>query len=57
MEDEARDLILNLLEDERIVCFETTEVNPLLDDKNKMAEATFRVVKPVIEKIETSLKG
>jgi arginase len=51
-EDEAKELILNLIEDPRLVCFETTEVNPLLDEVNKMAEATFRVIKPVIEKIE-----
>lgn len=56
-EDEARELLLNLVEDERLCCFETTEVNPLLDDKgNSMAEAAFRVVKPVIEKIESNQK-
>ncbi len=55
-EDEARDLILYLVDDKRLCCFETTEVNPLLDDKgNAMAEAAFRVVKPVIEKIESKL--
>jgi arginase len=57
-EDEARELILNLIEDKRLCCFETTEINPLLDDKgNAMAEAAFRVVKPVIEKIENKLKA
>lgn len=56
-EDEARDLLLNLVDDKRLCCFETTEINPLLDDKgNAMAEAAFRVVKPVIEKIETNIK-
>lgn len=56
-EEEARELLLNLVEDERLCCFETTEVNPLLDDKgNSMAEAAFRVIKPVIEKIESNLK-
>ena len=55
-EDEARELLLNLVEDKRLCCFETTEVNPLLDDKgNSMAEAAFRVIKPVIEKIESNL--
>lgn len=56
LEDEARELLLNLVDDKRLCCFETTEVNPLLDDKgNAMAEAAFRVVKPVIEKIESKL--
>lgn len=53
MIEEARELILHLIEDPRLVCFETTEINPLLDEVNKMAEATFKVVKPVIEKLET----
>lgn len=53
-EEEARELMLHLVEDKRLCCFETTEVNPLLDDKgNVMAETAFRVVKPVIEKIES----
>lgn len=56
-EDEARDLLLQLVEDKRLCVFETTEINPLLDDKgNAMAETAFRVVKPVIEKIESKLR-
>ncbi len=56
-EDEARDLLLELVEDKRLCVFETTEINPLLDDKgNAMAEAAFRVIKPVIEKIESKLR-
>lgn len=56
-DSEARDLLLALVEDPRLCCLEITEVNPLLDDKgNSMAEATFQVIKPVIEKIESKLK-
>lgn len=55
-EEEVRDLMLDLVADPRLCCFETTEINPLLDDKgNAMAEAAFRVVKPIIEKIEAKL--
>lgn len=53
---EARELLLALVEDPRLCVLEVTEVNPLLDDKgNSMAEATFKVIKPVIEKIESKL--
>lgn len=52
-EEETGELLLYLVEDSRLCAFETTEVNPLLDDKgNSMAEATFRVISPVIKKIE-----
>lgn len=51
-EDEARELLLKLVEDSRICCLETTEVNPLLDNQNVMAETAFRIVQPVIEKFE-----
>ncbi len=57
-EEEAQSLLLRLVEDDRLCCFETTEINPLLDDKgNAMAEAAFRVIKPVIEKIEKKVKA
>ena len=53
-ESEARELLLHLVEDPRLCCLEVTEVNPLLDtNANSMAEATFRVIKPVIEKLES----
>ncbi len=51
---EARDVLLGLVADPRLCCLEVTEVNPLLDmNGNSMAEATFQIIKPVIEKIET----
>lgn len=43
--DEAKSLILHLLESGRIGCFEIVEVNPCLDDKmNRMAELAFDVL-------------
>ncbi|MDZ7846312.1 MAG: arginase family protein [Owenweeksia sp.] len=55
-EAEARELLLLLVADKRLCCFEITEINPLLDtNKNSMAEAAFRILKPVVEKIEKNL--
>ncbi len=52
-EEEAKEILLALIEDPRLVCFEMVEINPLLDKKgNSMAEAAFRIMKPVHEKIE-----
>lgn len=43
--DEAKSLILHLLESGRVGCFEIVEVNPCLDDKvNRMAELAFDVL-------------
>ncbi len=55
MEDEARELILHLLEDQRICCFEMTEINPLLDDRNQMAETALRILMATTEKINQNL--
>lgn len=55
-EEEAGSLISYLLDDERVCCFEITEINPLLDDRgNAMAEAAFRILKPTVEKIVDQL--
>lgn len=52
-EEEAKAILLGLVADPRLVCFEMVEINPLLDKKgNSMAEAAFRIMKPVYEKIE-----
>tara|TARA_R110002096_G_scaffold132768_3_gene283313 strand:+ start:105665 stop:106609 length:945 start_codon:yes stop_codon:yes gene_type:complete len=52
-EEEATVLMQELVKSPKICCLETTEINPLLCDKgNAMAEATFDVIKPVIEEIE-----
>lgn len=52
-EEEALELLLELTKDERLCCFEMVEINPLLDmNGNSMAEAAFRILKPVVEQIE-----
>lgn len=56
-ENEALKIIQALLKDPRFCCFEIVEINPLLDDKgNAMAEAAFRIFKPVYEQIEAQEK-
>ena len=42
--EEAKGLLLGLLKEERVACLEFTEVNPLLDEKNKMAEVAFDIL-------------
>lgn len=57
-EEEAQAILSNLLKDPRFVCFETVEINPLLDDKgNAMAETAFRIFKSIFEQIEAQEKN
>jgi len=53
--EEAKELLQLLLKDERIKCFEVVEINPTLDDKNKMAEAAFEILEAATEVIEERL--
>lgn len=56
-EEEARSICSGLLKDPRFVCYEMVEINPLLDDKgNAMAEAAFRIFKPIFEQVEAQEK-
>lgn len=42
---EAKEMLLEFLKTEKVVCLEFTEVNPLLDNKgNKMAETAFDIL-------------
>jgi arginase len=51
-EKEATEIILSLLENPKVCCFELTEVNPILDDKgNRMAETAFRILEKVTKAI------
>jgi arginase len=51
-EREAADLILELLQNERICCLEFTEVNPTLDSENVMAETVFEILQKVARQVE-----
>ena len=43
-EREVKNLILNLLEDDKVCAFEITEINPTLDKENLMAEIAFEIL-------------
>ncbi len=43
-EKQAASLILRLLQDEKVCCFEIAEVNPTLDKENTMAENAFEIL-------------
>jgi arginase len=51
-EREAADLILELLQNEKICCLEFTEVNPTLDSENVMAETVFEILQKVARQVE-----
>ena len=53
LEEEAAGLLQELIKHPKLCCFEMVEINPLLDLKgNSMAEAAFRIFKPLIEYLE-----
>ena len=46
---EAKDILSTLIQSEKVVCFETVEINPCLDNKtNKMAEVAFDILENTI---------
>jgi len=47
--NQTMDLIDILTQDKRVNSFEITEVNPLLDKKNKMAKAGFKILQKVAQ--------
>ena len=54
--DEVVAIISSFVRTGKTACFEVVEVNPTLDDQNKMAVAAFEVLKkvtPVIEEVHT----
>lgn len=50
-EKEIETLLLEFMKEEKLCCFEVTEVNPTLDTENKMAEIAFQI----LEKCTNSL--
>ena len=51
-EREAADIILELVQNERVCCLEFTEVNPTLDSENVMAETVFEILQKVVRQVE-----
>ncbi len=52
-EKEAGSLLVRLIQNERVVCFEIAEVNPTLDKENLMAENTFEILQRVVSQLTT----
>lgn len=52
-EREVEDLVQDLMQNERVCCFEITEVNPTLDSENVMAEIAFDTLKRVTNYLRT----
>ena len=51
-EREAADILLELIQNERICCLEFTEINPTLDSENVMAETVFEILQKVVRQLE-----
>jgi arginase len=51
-EREAADIILELVQNERVCALEFTEINPTLDSENVMAETVFEILQKVARQIE-----
>lgn len=54
-EKESTELLIELCKSTKLCCFEITEINPLLDKKNTMAETGFRILEKVSQIIEEKL--
>lgn len=54
--NEITKLLKELLKDQRLVCFEVTEINPLLDKENGTAEKIFPIFREAINTIEKQKK-
>jgi arginase len=50
-EKEAGSLLVRLIQNEKVCCFEICEVNPTLDKENLMAENTFEILQKVVRQI------
>lgn len=52
-EKEAGSLLVRLIQNEKVCCFEVCEVNPTLDKENLMAENTFEILTKVVAQLTT----
>lgn len=55
--DEVNILIQKFLSSPKTRCFEIVEVNPLLDDKNKMAEVAFEIIKLAAQTVNCRIEN
>ncbi|MCS6979636.1 MAG: arginase [Flavobacteriales bacterium] len=54
---EVKKILENLCKDKRLVCFEITEINPLLDQNNQTARLVFPVFKSTVMAIKKRLEN
>src|SRR5688572_27309320 len=54
--NEVTKLLKEILKDQRLACFEVTEINPLLDKENQTAERVFPIFREAINTIEKQKK-
>jgi arginase len=54
-EREAGNLLLRLVRDSKVCCFEMVEINPTLDDENRTAEHAFEILSKVTNQITHEL--
>lgn len=54
---EVKKLLEALCKDPRVVCFEVTEINPLLDEKNDTARKVFPIFKNTVNTIKKRLEN
>ncbi|HLG03458.1 MAG TPA: arginase [Bacteroidia bacterium] len=52
-EKEAGSLLVRLIQNEKVCCFEVSEVNPTLDKENLMAENTFEILTKVVAQLSS----
>jgi arginase len=53
---EATKILTTILKDPKVVCFEITEINPLLDQENRTAIRVFPIFRDAVNAIEKSKK-
>lgn len=51
-EKELEELLTSLLKNEKINCFEVTEINPTLDTENKMAEVALAILEQCVQTLK-----
>ncbi len=49
--EEAKEILTGLISGPKVVCFEITEINPTLDDSNKMAEVNVEILQECLVEI------
>lgn len=50
-EKEAGSLCLSFIQNQKVCCFEISEINPTLDKENQMAEKTFEILQRVVSQL------